>query len=56
MSSVLESGGLDVSNGENLRIETYVQNKAANLMTLVAQTWCTTSIYGANIDYMAVGE
>lgn len=48
--------GIDVSNGENLRIDSFVENKANNFMTLVAQTWCTTSIYNAHIDYMAVGE
>jgi hypothetical protein len=46
--------GLDA--GPWVRISSYVQAKTATNMTIVAETWCTTTIASAVIDYMAVGE
>lgn len=42
--------------GPWVRIATYVQAKTATNMTIVAETWCTTTITTAVIDYMAVGQ
>jgi hypothetical protein len=42
--------------GPWVRISTTVQARTASNMTVVAETWCTTTIASAVIDYMAVGE
>jgi len=42
--------------GPWVRIASHVQAKTPTNMTIVAETWCTTTIKSADIDYMAVGE
>ena len=42
--------------GPWVRIATNVQARTPTNMTIVAETWCTTTIQTAVIDYMAVGQ
>ena len=42
--------------GPWVRIASHVQARTPTNMTIVAETWCTTTIMMADIDYMAVGE
>jgi hypothetical protein len=42
------------NNGRNLRINTWVANVTATGFTLYLQTWGDTSVWGANIKWIAV--
>lgn len=55
-SVMLGISGLDVNHGRNVRIDTAVQSRNLDGMTIVALTWCDTIIESANIDYLAVGR
>jgi hypothetical protein len=46
----------DVDNNANFRLQASVVQKTRDGMTIMAHTWCNTTVYSATFTYSAVGR